>query len=193
MILRDAMVYGLLETYRRHKLKFLIYELHGEEDVPLVLDSGATLISDFVDWHRQRNQAPPDFRRRPCLFAIDREVAGQHRATWMSSLFFSRQAWLGLSPAEQKNAARALTCETGSQLAHHPEISPNSVRRHLRSTFEKFEAVRIQLMPADLGHKRRRGSISVEAILKKKRPFLLNYLRRHPEQLLPQAAAITYK
>jgi hypothetical protein len=47
------------------------------------------------------------------------------------------------------------------------------------------------LIPPDLMSGNGNGSFSAgDAIHKKKRPFVLNYLRQHPEELRPQAAAL---
>jgi hypothetical protein len=187
-VVRDTMVYGLLETHRRHNLKSFLYELYGEEDVPFVLDSGATLVSDFQAWYGEHNQSMPDAHHKPFLFAADRETAKRRRAAWMSWLFLSRKARVGrvgLTPAEQKMALRALAGETDAQLAHNPEVSTNTVRRHWRSIYKKFEQAEIHLLPQDLreaGDKPLGGDAQY-----KKRPFLLNYLRQHPEELRPHA------
>jgi hypothetical protein len=124
------MVFGLLETHRRHNLKSLLYEFFGEQDLPFVLDSGAQLISDFADWYREHGKLLPEPARRPFLVGLEHEKMRARPAAWFSWLFHTREARVGLSPAEQKIACRALAGETDAQLTLNPAISKNTVRRH---------------------------------------------------------------
>lgn len=184
-IIRDTMVFGLLETHRGHNLKHLLYEFYGEHDLPFILESGATLVTDFKDWYRSKGLCIPEPHRHPYLVVVNHDIKRQRRGSWMSWLFYSSKTRLRFSPAEQKIATRALAGETDAQLAHNPEISPNTVRRHWRSMFKKVEAAGITLIPPELIEQEKKVRLFTGH--KKKRPFLLNYLRQHPEELRPHA------
>jgi hypothetical protein len=180
-IIRDMMVRSLLEIHSRYNLRALIYEFFGEEDLSFVTASGALLVSDFRHWYERQGISVPPSRRRPFLVAIDRATAHASRAAWLSWLFFSHAARVGLSPSEQRIAARALAGETDADLAHNPEVSAATVRRHWRSIYKKFIKAGIELLSERFGQNADEASLQ-----KKKRPFLLNYLRQHAEELRPQ-------
>ncbi len=191
-LVREMMVHGLLDWHRRTHLQRLLYEIYGADDVQFLLDGGAVLLSDFGDWYAARKLALPDRQHRPYLVLMGREQASRRRGAWMSWLFSSEKGRLGLSPAEQRLVARAVAGDTDAQLIHNPEVSENTVRRHWRSIFRKFQVARIPLGPPP---SEKRGSINVRTRSEsntggqafKKRPFLLTYFRQHPEELRPQA------
>jgi hypothetical protein len=189
LVIRDTMVFGLLETHRRNRLKLLLYEFYGEQDLPFMEDSGVRVVSDFKDWYEARGLALPYGQERPYLVAADKQTTKKRPAAWLSWLFFSPPSRIGLTPAEQKIALRALAGETDAELSQNPMISSNTVRRHWRSIYKRFTEAKINLIPPELlDGEREHLSSNGDPIMKKKRPFLLNYLRQHPEELRPHAA-----
>ena len=189
LVIRDTMVFGLLESHRRNHLKLLLYEFYGEQDLAFMKDSGARVVSDFKDWYEGNGLPLPQSQDRPYLVAADKDTTRKRPAAWLSWLFFSSPSRVRLTPSEQKIASRALAGETDAELTLNPIVSSNTVKRHWRSIYKKVALAKIDLIPPELLKiERDHLSSNGDAILKKKRPFLLNYLRQHPEELRPHAA-----
>lgn len=122
-----------------------------------------------------------NFSDEPRTCGLTRELAFTQVTSWLASLFVSyAPPRLGLSPGEQQLLRAALSGETDEELGKSLGISLYAVKVRWRIIYGRAAACLPNLVADSScvdGQKRHRG--------REKKQHLLDYIRKHPEELRP--------
>jgi DNA-binding NarL/FixJ family response regulator len=171
--IRIHLIKAFLNDMRGYRLREIIAECVGEEDVRWAVGGGGYVLRDSYDeWYRKHAEPAP----RRYLVGATREEALALPSSVISLLFHYREPVCGFTPSERRLLQAALTCETDTEIASALEISPSSVKKRWAAIFERVGA-RIPELLKDAPRGLTRGP--------QKRHGLLAYLREHQEELRP--------
>jgi DNA-binding CsgD family transcriptional regulator len=165
-----------LASHRGYKIKEILQEFWDEIELPFILNGWGAVRSDYGEYFRSRGLVSPAPERRPYLVGFTRKEARADPGNMSSPLFLYTPPRLAFSRAEQALLARALLGETDEQLARSLNLAMPTVKGRWRRIYARVAAASPELLPesADLPE-RVRG--------REKRRRLLEYLRRHQEEL----------
>lgn len=117
----------------------------------------------------------------PFLIGVSRALALEHLGRWTSLLFAWSRPEAGFSPGQQRLLAAALQGTKDEELSRELTVAPSTVKHTWRAIFNRTKRLLPDLLPDDseesLSHEGQRG--------REKRQRVLNYLRKHPEELRP--------
>jgi hypothetical protein len=165
--------------HRGYQIKEILKEYWDEMELPFVLSGWGRRRTDDAEFFRRRGLAVPEPESRPYLIGLTRDEARGDPGDMAAPLFVYAPPRIFFSPAEQKLLTVALLGETDRQLARSLNLGLPTVKGHWRQIYARVAAVSPELLPdsAEVPPERARG--------KEKRRPLLDYLRRHPEELRP--------
>jgi DNA-binding CsgD family transcriptional regulator len=120
-------------------------------------------------------------RLRPALFGLTREEAMAAPGTATSMHFVYDEPAFDFTPAQKDLLRLALLGQSDAEAATALGVSPSTVKKHWQAVFERVASIGPSWMPQEsIGSPD--GKRGVE-----KRRHLLNYLRRHLEEIRPRA------
>jgi hypothetical protein len=165
--------------HRGYQIKEILKEYWDEMELPFVLSGWGRLRTDYADYFCRRGLAVPAPESRPYLIGFTRAEARGDPGDMAAPLFVYAPPRIFFSPAEQELLASALIGETDEQLARSLNLGLATVKGRWRQIYARVAAVSPELLPdcGEVPSERARG--------KEKRRPLLDYLRRHPEELRP--------
>jgi hypothetical protein len=172
--LRYRMFESLVETHRGYRLKDVLQEFWDEIDTEFVLHGWGRVITDYASFfERQRQKLPPP-GRRPHLIGITREECHANPGALAAPLFVHTPPRFFLTRAEQRMVGHALTGKTDVELARALRLALPTIKSRWRAIYDRVARVAPEL----LGSTHNTASRGQE-----KRRHLLEYVRRHPEEL----------
>jgi DNA-binding CsgD family transcriptional regulator len=180
---RIAVRYKMRESFvtdhRGYQLREILQEYWDEIELPFVLSGWGRLRTDYGDYFRGRRIPLPPPDRRPYLIGFTRAEARAEPGSMVAPLFVYSAPRFFFSPAEQELLASALSGETDAQLASSLHLALPTVKGRWRQIYARVATVSPELLPelCEASPEQARGR-------EKRRP-LLDYLRRHPEELRP--------
>jgi hypothetical protein len=170
--IRMRLVKGFLDDFRGYRLREVLGEVRGEEELQWALAGGYMLRDSYDEWYRTRTEPSP----RHYLVSITREEALAREASVMSLLFHYREPACGFTLSERRLLQAALTLQTDAEIASALEISVSAVKKRWAVIFNRV-ADRIPELIDASPRELTRGP--------QKRHKLLAHLREHPEELRP--------
>jgi hypothetical protein len=170
--IRMRLVKGFLDDFRGYRLREVLGEVQGEEELQWALAGGYVLRESYDGWYRTRTEPSP----RHYLVSITREEALAVEASVMSLLFHYREPVCRFTLSERRLLEAALTLQTDAEIASDLEISVSAVKKRWAAIFNRV-ADRIPELIDASPRELTRGP--------QKRHKLLAHLREHPEELRP--------
>lgn len=171
---------AFLWAHRGYRVNEVLQEFWDEIDPRFVSQGWGRLRTDFAAFYARQGLPVPPPGRGPRLVGLARdEVAAEPGTTIMSPLFVYTPPTFGFRPGEQQLLELAIGGRTDAQLARMLHIAEPTVKGRWRSIYDRVAASAPDLAPASAPSSEARG--------KEKRRKLLDYIRRHPEELRPLA------
>jgi hypothetical protein len=164
------LVERFVQDHRGYRLKRIFGEPANQANLDHMLAQGYVIINDYAEWHSRNGTVPP-----PALVAVDRETANELNDYLLGIMFDYQVPRLGLSRGEQIVLTEAIRGGTDASVADRLALSADTVRRHLRSVYDRFDVAMAGYLPPRVGTGR--GP--------ERRTRVLEYLSRHPEELRP--------
>ncbi len=171
---------SFLWAHRGYCVKEVLQEFWDEIDPRFVSQGWGRVRTDYAGFYASQGAPIPPPGRGPCLVGLGREeVAAEPGTTIMSPLFLYTPPRFGFRPGEQQLLELAIGGRTDAQLARALHVAEATVKGRWRSIYDRVAASAPDLAPATITSAEIRG--------KEKRRKLLDYIRRHPEELRPLA------
>lgn len=174
--LRYRMFESLVETHRGYRIRQVLQEFWDELDLEYVLHGWGRVVSDYASFFQRRGEALPPLGRRPHLVAITREECLANPGAIAAPLFVYTPPRLSLTRAEQRMLAHALLGRTDVELARGLRLALPTIKSRWRGIYNRVGFAAPELLPSAPGR-------SASSRGQEKRRQLLEYLRRHPEEL----------
>jgi hypothetical protein len=169
--IRMYLVKGFLDHFRGYRLREIMGEVQGTQELQWALAGGYMLRDSYDEWYRTRTEPSP----HRYLVSITREEALAVESSLMSILFHYRNPVCGFAASERRLLHAAVTLQTDAEIASALGISASAVKKRWAAIFDRV-AGRIPALD-DTPRELTRGP--------QKRHKLLAYLRGHPEELRP--------
>ena len=171
---------AFLWAHRGYRVNEVLQEFWDEIDPRFVTQGWGRLRADFAEFYARQGLPVPPSGRGPRLIGLTREEVGAEPGTTiMSPLFVHTPPRFGFRPGEQQLLELAIGGVTDTQLARMLHIAEPTVKGRWRSIYDRVGVSAPELAPATAATAETRG--------KEKRRKLLDYVRRHPEELRPLA------
>ena len=177
-----AVMNAFVASYRGFRLK----EVLAQADRPTALgggrDAGGFYFDRATGCYGDFPEVPErNFSMEPHNFGMTREMASAHGSSWLGSLFVYTLPRFGFTRGEQRLLLSALAVGgTDEELGKELGVTASAVKMTWRSIYHRV-AVRLPDLIADS----RRLENDVPRRGKEKKQRLLDYLRKHPEELRP--------
>jgi DNA-binding CsgD family transcriptional regulator len=179
--LRFRVLQEFLHTNRGYPVEEVIQELWDEVDPAFILEGWGKVRRDYASHFTDRAVPVPPRGERPYLVGFSRAESLREPGDPIAPLFVHTPPILLFSPAEKRLIRHAMHGLTDPELARELHIALPTVKSHWRSIYRRALRVDLDL----LGDDRTRASGSGATRGREKRRRLLEYVRRHPEELCP--------
>jgi DNA-binding CsgD family transcriptional regulator len=176
-VLDYRMRLAFIEDMRGYRLKAALIEL-WDEVPPYAINGGPyPVLTDYAAYFERRGEPLPPPGRRPFLLGVmgQEVVADFGRA--VAPAFVYTPPSLGFTRAEQRMLHQAVFGYTDVELARRLKLALPTIKNRWRGLYDRLAHI-----GPDLGIDL---SPSSEVRGQEKRRRLLEYLRRHPEELRP--------
>lgn len=167
--------------HRGYKLRLLLHEFYGKEELSMLFAMGGVLWSDYSWFFQAHPDLTPPEERWPYLGGVRREEALQQEATVSFAVFSSPPPRYSFTPREQEVLRIALLGSTDEAIAQALGLSLVTVKKLWKSIYERVAAKNPAALPfpwPEVSNGARRQ--------KEKRRFLLDHIRSHPEEIRPR-------
>lgn len=177
--LRYRMFQALIESHRGYRIEAVLQEFWDEIDPEFVTHGWGRLLTNYAGYFHSRGEPVPPEGKGPLLVGITRSEVEANPGAIAAPLFVHVPPRIGFTPAEQRLLRAALSGQTDIELTESLGLSISTVKSRWRNVYQRVAHQTPELlsdlpsMPSGAG----RG--------KEKRRRLLDYLRRHPEELRP--------
>jgi DNA-binding CsgD family transcriptional regulator len=178
--LRYRVLQAFLDVYRGYRIKEVIQELWDEIDPAFLLKGWGRIRNDYSSYFADRGERIPPIGRRPFLIGITREEASLDPGDIISPVFTFAPPRFAFSRAERRLLRQALLGRTDAELTRCLGVAMSTVKSHWRSAYSRVARIDPRLLP---GSGAENGGSAIRGQEKRRR--LLEYLRRHPEELGP--------
>jgi hypothetical protein len=179
--LRFRVLQEFLNTNRGYRIEEVLQEFWDEIDPAFILEGWGKVRTDYASYFTDRGEPVPRPGQRPYLVGFSRAEALREPGDPIAPLFVHTPPVLFFSPAEKRLIHQALHGHTDPELARELHIALPTVKSHWRSIYQR--ALRVD--PGLFGDTRSRASERGTTRGREKRRRLLEYVRRHPEELCP--------
>lgn len=177
LILHASMV-EFLHRHRGYRINQVIQEFWDEIDPAYSRPGWGHIRNHYAAFTATSAHTQSPVRVEPVLIGLHRdEVEPNPGATIMSPLFCCGAPRLGLSEASQSLLSRALLGQTDLDLARELGIALPTVKSRWRKIYQQVAARAPDVIQQAQNERVSRG--------KEKRRHVLDYVRSHPEELLP--------
>jgi DNA-binding CsgD family transcriptional regulator len=178
--LRFRALQEFLHSNRGYPIEEVIQEFWDEIDPAFILEGWGKVRSDYASYFTHRGEPVPPRGERPYLVGFSRAEALREPGDPSAPLFIHTPPILLFSPAEKRLIRQAMRGMTDPELARELHIALPTVKSHWRSIYHRALRVDPDLLGDDRTRASERGARGRE-----KRRRLLEYVRRHPEELCP--------
>jgi hypothetical protein len=169
------------QSYRGFRLKELIAQADCIEQLWGMRNAGGLYFNRI---RRCYGDFPKvdfgDFSNEPHNVGISRELALTRGGSWVGSLFLHAPPQFGFSRAEQRQLFLALNGSTDEELTHMLDCSLSAVKKNWRMIYDRVARCFPDVVTDNSSMDRESQSRG-----KQKKQRLLDYLRKHPEELRP--------
>jgi hypothetical protein len=168
---------AFLDDFRGYRLREILTEVLGEEELRWAFSGGGFVLRDSYDeWYRTRTEPSP----RRYLVGVTREEALASEGSVLSLLFHYHDPVCGFTSAERRLLQAAVKGSTDAEISSALGISMSAVKKRWTAIFERTESTVSDLAPASPVD--RRGDLARGP---QKRHKIIAYLREHPEEVRP--------
>lgn len=174
--LRFRMFQALVESLRGYRLKDVVQEFWDEIDHEYIVHGWGRVLTDYASFFRRRGEAVPGPGRGPHLIGVTREQCLATPGGLAAPLFVHAPPRLSLTRAEQRMLGQALSGKTDVALARFLRLAVPTIKSRWRGIYNRVAAIDPELLSTPL-------SRDASSRGQEKRRRLLEYLRRHPEEL----------
>lgn len=169
---------GFLWEHRGYRVNEVLQELWDEIPPHYAQPGWGRIRSNYAMFYAQRGLSLPQPGQGPVLVGLTRdEVLAEPGSTMLAPLFSYLRPRFGFRRGEQQLLGRALLGQTDPELARALHIALPTVKSRWRAIYNRLVACAPELLPDSTNAGDTRG--------KEKRRRVLEYLRRHPEELRP--------
>lgn len=179
--LRYLAMQDFLAANRGYRIKEVIQEVWDEIDPAFLLNGWGKVRTGYEAYFTDRGESVPPPGQRPYLIGFTREEALREPGDLTAPLFTFIAPKFSFSPAEKRVIRQALLGRTDPELARELHVAVPTVKSHWRSIYNRV----LRVDPALLGAVQCSGAEPRPTRGKEKRRQLLEYIRRHPEELCP--------
>lgn len=173
--LRCVAALGFIHFFGGYRICSLHYEAYGDDAVAYLRAGGFRLEHDFASTQRTAGCDPA---RLPRMFVKYRDEVEPGAIDVMAAhIFHFAEPRLGLTPAEQRVALRALLGESDRRIAEALHLSTETVRSAWDSVYGRIARVVPAVFEDDAAVHAGRGA--------EKRRLAVEYLRQHMHELRP--------
>jgi hypothetical protein len=180
--LRYQMFQAFVESHRGYCIKEVLQEFWDELDPEFVVRGWGRVLADYACFYRERGEAVPPPGRGPLLIGITREGCLAVPGSMAAPLFVHAPPRLSFTRAEQRLLAQALLAKTDTELTRSLRLALPTIKSRWRGIYDRVDRMAPDLLPAAS------PVVTAAARGQEKRRLLLEYIRRHPEELRPSLA-----
>jgi len=181
--LRSALEYTMqlafIEYMRGYRVQGIFVELWDEILPYAILNGPAKVLTDYASYFQRRSEPPPPLGQRPFLLGLTREEVLRDFSNVLASVFVHTPPRLGFTRAEQRMLRQAVFGYTDIELAQRLHLALSTIKNRWRALYERLALVAPGLAPQP------DPSFNEAVRGQEKRRRLLEYVRRHPEELRP--------
>jgi DNA-binding CsgD family transcriptional regulator len=175
--LRQRVLFAFLEYMRGYRLKAVLQELWDEVPPQAILRGPAPVATDYAAFFRRRGEPLPPLGQRPFLISVSQQDVLGNLGHVSASLFVHTPPRLGFTRAEQRMLRQAVFGYTDIELAQRLHLALSTIKNRWRVLYDRLGRAAPELVAG--------ADPSSEVRGQEKRRRLLEYLRRHPEELRP--------
>jgi DNA-binding CsgD family transcriptional regulator len=176
--MRYRMFESFLESHRGYRIKEVLQEFWDELDHEFVVRGWGRVHTDYAEYFARRGEELPPLGRRPHLVGLTREESLGNPGEIAARLFVYSPSRLAMTRAEQRMLAQALVGSTDVELARSLRLAVPTIKSRWRGIYDRVGAIAPELLPERVSVR-----ASAQTRGREKRRWLLEYLRRHPEEL----------
>ncbi len=175
---RYRMFSALIEMTRGYFIKDLVQEWWDEMPPEYVVNVWGRVVTDYRSFFEERGEALPPMSRRPHLVGLTREEALAKPGDFAAPIFVHAPPRLGFTSAEQRMLRQALQGRTDAQLTRCLGLALPTIKSRWRTIYDRVGRIAPEVLPEiDASH------APMTFRKQEKRRQLLEYVRRHPEEL----------
>ncbi len=180
--LRYLVFEAFIHMLRGYRINEVVQELWDELDQEFIVRGWGRVFTDYRAWFAGRGEPVPPPGQGPLLIGITREECLADPGALAAPIFIDARARISFTRAEQRLLVEALTGKADHELSRALRLALPTVKSRWRAIYERVEQLAPEILPADSGA----GGAAGRG--QEKRRHLLEYLRRHPEELCPALA-----
>jgi hypothetical protein len=177
--LRFFMWQSFIETTRGYRINRIVQEFWDEIDQEYVLHGWGRVLTDYVDWFAAQGIPMPPLGSRPHLLGVSREEVRRRPGDIAAPLFVYTSPRIFFSRAEQRLLRSGLGGRTDADLAEHLGVGLPTIKTTWRNVYLRVARMAPEVLPEPKADRER------SARQREKRRSVLEYVRRHPEELRP--------
>lgn len=180
LALRYLLLGNFVESFRGYRIKDLVQEFWDEISPEFIVNGWGEVVTDYAGYFAKRGETAPPPGECPYLVGMDPDIARRRPGDPTAALFNYTPPLLMLTRMQKRLLREALRARTDAELAAHFNIAMATVKSHWRAIYHeatKHVPSAFAEISAESMNESRRGP--------EKRRYLLEYLRRHPEELCP--------
>jgi hypothetical protein len=170
---------AFVEDMRGYRIKAALIELWDEVPPHAINGGPYPVLTDYADFFRRRGEALPPAGQGPFLLGVTRQEVLADFGRAVAPAFVETPSRLGFTRAEQQLLRQAILGYTDVELADRLELALSTVKNRWRGLYDRLGRIAPELV-IDMNSP---SNPSVRGQEKRRR--LLEYVRRHPEELRP--------
>lgn len=170
---------AFVEDMRGYRVKSAAIELWDEVPPHAISGGPYPVLTDYANVFRQRGEPLPPPGRRPFLLGITRQEALAEFGRAVAPAFVETSSRLDFTRAEQQLLRQAILGYTDVELARRLKLAVPTIKSRWRTIYDRLGDIVPELV-VDVASPSNVGTRGQE-----KRRRLLEYIRRHPEELRP--------
>ena len=178
-ILRFRIMDAFIEAHRGYRVHAVVQEFWDEIDPSYILHGWGRVLGRYEAYFAREHQPVPPVGRGPVLLGLTREEVATTPGDIIAPLFAYLVPRIHFSLAERRMLAQALQGLTDVELAARLDVSMPTIKTRWRAIYQRVGRTAPDLLPA------RDGADRPAVRGPEKRRRVLEYVRRHAEELRP--------
>jgi hypothetical protein len=170
---------AFVEDMRGYRVKAALIELWDEVPLYAIKSGPYPIVTDYASFFQLRGEPLPEPGRGPFLLGVTREEVVTDFGRAVAPAFVDVPPRLGFTRAEQQLLRQATFGYTDVELARRLELAVPTIKNRWRAIYDRLGRIAPELF-AEID-----CSFNAAVRGQEKRRRLLEYVRRHPEELRP--------
>jgi DNA-binding CsgD family transcriptional regulator len=176
---RSKVMLAFIEYMRGYRIKGMIQELWDEVPPQAILNGPYPIVKDYAAYFDRQGEPPPPLGQRAFLGSLTREDILGNYGHIAAPVFVHTPPRLGFTRAEQRMLRQAVFGYTDVELARRLQLALPTIKNRWRALYDRLGHIAPELVHEI-------GCSSNQAVRgHEKRRRMLEYVRRHPEELRP--------